>query len=144
MGDSTDPCPNAAPRPRDDADKIIAASLDARYFLEDWGAPAILEAGDRQPFELYGYSNVVIWKLRGRRLPLDALHGGGVLTISFHSPRMDSDKKAPMIEYGPDRNTARTMINRYLGGLNADGYEVSLRKTGDEWFVVDLVMKWIS
>ncbi len=36
------------------------------------------------------------------------------------------------------------MISRYSGGLNGEGVEVVLRRVGDEWFVTDLITRYVS
>jgi outer membrane protein assembly factor BamB len=64
--DTVDPCPNAAPRPLGDTEKIIAACIEARFFEENWGVPALLSAENVKPFELYGYAPVVIWQTAQR------------------------------------------------------------------------------
>jgi hypothetical protein len=144
VADAVDPCPNAAPRPLGDTEKIIAACVEARFFLEDWRAPAILSVDGIKPFELYGYASTVIWQVSGRACPLGKLYGGGVNTIGFHHPDINAKREKPMIEYSPDRKTARTAIRRYSGGLNGDGIEVRLKRIGDEWFVVDLRGLYVS
>jgi hypothetical protein len=144
--DSVDPCPNAAPRALGDSEKIVAACIEARFFSQDWGVPALLSVENIKPFEIYGYAPVVIWRKARRdkgQAPLDTLYGGGVNLISFHSPGEDSRGK-PFVRYSADRQTARTVISRYSGGLNGDGIEVSLKKVGGDWFVVDTQMRYVS
>ena len=76
---------------------------------------------------------------------LDRLPRGST-AISFQAPgEIDCCKDGrPFIEFGPDRATARTVIRRYTNGLNGDGMEATLKRIGDEWFVVDLQLRFVS
>jgi len=145
LSDLVDPCPNAAPHPLGDTEKILAACMEARFFAEDWGTPAILSAPNVQPFELYGYYGTILWEIPGHKIPLGDLYGGGVNIISFNAPDESArrDEKS-FIRYDADHKTAHTMIRRYSGGLNGDGIEVTLRKIGDDWFVVELQTRYVS
>ena len=53
-------------------------------------------------------------------------------------------RTSPSSSCSDDGLTARTVITRLSGGLNGDGFEVRLRKVGDEWFVVDLELVFLS
>lgn len=142
--DAVDPCPNAAPRVLGDNEKIVAASIEARFFGEAWSTPAILGVEGVKPFELYGYPQAVIWYSGTGETALNKMYGGGVNTIGFHSPDERSRDAKAFIKFSPDRKTARTIISRYSGGLNGDGTEVVLKKIGDEWFVVDMIGRYVS
>ncbi len=146
VGDAADSCPNAAPRPQGDGEKIIAACIEARFFEEAWDAPAILTVEGIAPFELYGYAGMVLWQKPGKEIPLSKLYGGGVNTISFYTPDREDKKgkKQPIIVYSPNHLTAHTLISRYSGGLNGDGTEITLKKIGEEWFVVDMEVRYRS
>lgn len=142
--DAVDPCPNAAPRRLGETEQIIAACIEARFFEGGWSTPALLSIEGVQPFELYGYQSPLLWKGADRATPLSQVYGGGVNMLGFHSPAEMAKRGDPFILFSPDRKSARTVIRRYSGGLNGDGIEVSLRKFGDEWFVVDLQMRYVS
>ncbi len=144
LSDLVDPCPNAAPRSPDDAEKIVAACIEARFFEENRGVPAILSAPGVKPFEVYGYNPVVLWEAPGHKIPMGELYGGGVNIISFNYPDNAEAKDTAFIRYDRDKKIAHTLIRRYSGGLNGDGIEVTLRKIGDEWFVIELQMRYIS
>jgi outer membrane protein assembly factor BamB len=143
LSDAVDPCPNAAPRALGDDEKIIAACVEARFFEEEWGVPAVLSAENVKPFELYGYTPLVIWEVPDKQSELAKFYGGGVNLIGFHLPDGGRNKSG-FIRYSPNHKTAHTLISRYSGGLNGDGIEVTLIKIGDEWFVVDLQMRYES
>ncbi|HET6383973.1 MAG TPA: PQQ-binding-like beta-propeller repeat protein [Armatimonadota bacterium] len=142
--DAVDPCPNAAPRPLQDDEKVIAACIDARFFSQDWGVPAVLSVKTVKPFELYGYSSPVLWQQTGKPGPLDRFYGGGVNMLSFEYPSTKAPTNGSVIEYGADRTTAWTIISRYSGGRDGDGIEATLKKIGDDWFVTDLQERYIS
>src|SRR5207248_8573014 len=78
LSDLVDPCPNAAPRPLSDAERIVAACIEARFFEEKWSVPAVLSGENVQPFELYGYPGPLLWQATGPELPISKLYGGGV------------------------------------------------------------------
>ncbi len=150
--DAVDPCPNAAPRPRplSDEEQIVAASVEARFFAWRWSVPASISIRGVEPFELYGYPSTVVWTTHGMGHPLERIYGGGVNAIGFQAPSKEDeacpcpDADKPFIDFSDDRTTARTVITRYSGGLNGDGYEVLLKKIGDQWFVVDLKLLFLS
>jgi hypothetical protein len=138
LPDAVDPCPNAAPRPLEDTEKIIAACIEARFFLDDRGTPAILSVEGVKPFEVYGYAQTVMWQVSRRASPMGKLYGGGVNMVDFSQPERGGPRKPGFVQYGPDHKTARTMIGRVSGGLNGDWIEATLKKVDDELFVVDL------
>jgi outer membrane protein assembly factor BamB len=159
LPDAVDPCPNAAPRALSDIDKIVAASLEARFFESKWRVPAKLAVRGIEPFELYGYAGQLVWKTTSAPHPLDRIYGGGVNSIGFQRPDPPGDDDCcdeqsddelldgadqPFVELSDDGLTARTVITKYSGGLDGDGFEVRLRKVGDEWFVVDLELVFLS
>jgi hypothetical protein len=153
--DTVDPCPNAAPRALNDLEQIVAAAVEARFFASPQSVPAVIRAPGIRPFDLSGYAGqMVIWSTRPDDTPLSRVYGGGVNIISFHAPYDDSGEESDeestdeshqkFIEMSDDGRTARTVIRRYSGGLNGDGTEVHLRKIGDEWFVVDMKLLYLS
>src|SRR5439155_23656697 len=124
----------------------------ARFFLEEETVPAVLVVEGVRPFELYGCPSTVIWQTNRRPGPLATCSGRGVNVIGFIHPSVFDLKHPPkvvpprwrFIQYSPDRKTARTIINRHSGNMNADGILLTLRKTGDDWFVVDFRMAYAA
>jgi outer membrane protein assembly factor BamB len=141
--DAADPCPNAAPRTLSDVEQIVAASVEARFFLEDEGVPTILSVKDVKPFELYGYSRTVLWAIPEYKSELNMLYGGGVNIIGFHSRDLEKPK-SETFQFSPDHKMVHTVISRYSGGLDGEGIEVTLKKFGNEWFVVDMKELYVS
>lgn len=148
LRDDVDPCPNAAPRALGDREKIVAAAVAAQFFENDWGVPAVISVEKVEPFEMAGYPRPLVWTLGRREGTLGSMYGGGVNSISFGSVIRDFDQKIPedadWLEISADGKTAHTMISRYSGGLNGEGVEVVLKKVGDEWFVIDLITRFVS
>lgn len=148
LRDDVDPCPNAAPRALGDREKIVAAAVAAQFFENDWGVPAVIEVDKVEPFEMYGYPQPLIWTKPRVLGVLDSMYGGGVNSIAFRPVVRNFDQKIPdnadWLELSPDGKTAHTMISRYSGGLNGEGVEVVLRKVGDDWFVTDLILQFVS
>ena len=149
--DAIDPCPNAAPRALNDREKIVAAAIEARFFGSSPRTPALVRAPRGiQPFDVTGYAQLLIWSTRNGEMPIERLYGGGVNIIGFHAPSdddddgVDDDPRKPFVEMSKDGRTARTVITRASGGLNGDGWEIRLKKIGDEWFVVGMELKYLS
>jgi hypothetical protein len=142
MSDAIDPCPNAAPRSLGDREKIVEAAVAARFFEQDWGTPAVISVDKMEPFELYGYPEPLVWSTSRKASQLGSVYGGGVQIISFHSAKEKRD--ADWVEISADGKSAKTIISRYSGGLNGDGIEVDLKKVGDDWYVVDLIERYVS
>ncbi|MBM3458222.1 MAG: PQQ-like beta-propeller repeat protein, partial [Armatimonadetes bacterium] len=136
LGDAVDPCPNAAPRRLGDDEQVIAAALEARFFLQEWCPPAVLEIPRVRPFEIYGYPNTLFWDSAAQRA-LTKHWGVDILSLA-------ADRGSPLIRYGPARKTARVLLCRDSNPQNADWYEYRLRKIGSEWFVVDVTLKGMS
>lgn len=143
LKDAVDPCPNAAPRAMGDAEKVIGACIEARFFESDWWRPATITADGIKPFEMYGYARQVFWAPGGKS-PLRAVYGGGVLLINFHAPYVDGKRLKDPVRFSEDGRTAWTLISRYSDGLEGDGYDVTLKKIGDDWYVVNMTMSFIS
>jgi hypothetical protein len=143
LWDAIDPCPNAAPRPLNDREKIIEACIEARFY--DWSGPAILSVEGVRPFELYGYPGTLIWSTEDYNGTLPHMYGTGVDIISFYGIS-EEPEQAPSdwVSISSDGKTAKTMVARSAGGLNGDGCAATLKKIGDEWFVIELVMKYVS
>lgn len=148
LRDDVDACPNAAPRALGDREKIVAAAVAAQFFENDWEVPAVISVEKVEPFEMAGYPDPLLWSVGRREGELGSMYGGGVNSISFQPAIRDLDAKIPAgtdwLELSPDGKTAHTMIRRYSGGLNGEGVEVVLRKVGEDWFVTDLITRYVS
>ncbi len=148
LRDDVDPCPNAAPKSMSDREKIVAAAVAAQFFEIDWRVPAVISVAKVAPFELAGYPHPLIWTVGRREGHLASMYGAGVNVISFEPVRRDFSQRIPKdtdwLKISADGKTAHTLISRYSGGLNGEGVEVVLRKVGDEWFVTDLITRFVS
>ncbi|MBB6049943.1 PQQ-binding-like beta-propeller repeat protein [Armatimonas rosea] len=144
LRDGVDPCPNVAPRPLDDTEKILAACVEAYFFAFHWDTPSLFSLYGVTPFELYGSSGVALWHASGEMNPLFSVYEGGVNLINFYAPGEESKQKRERVAYSADRQSARVMISRYAGGLDGDTSEVFLKKIEGEWFVVDFQLRLVS
>ena len=147
LGDAVDPCPNAAPREMGDIEKIIAACVEARFFDDDWNAPAVISVEGVKPFEMYGYHHTLMWQDEKYAGELLQMYGGGMNTLGFHASGIAFEKtpvKKQTFEISADGKSATTLIRRYSGGLNGDGIGVQLIKIGNDWFVVGMAMEYVS
>jgi outer membrane protein assembly factor BamB len=147
LNDSVDPCPNAAPRALGDREKIIAACLEARFFAQGWGVPAVIEVEGVAPFEMYGYDRPLLWTTADYKGTLPKMYNTGVNTLSMEPAVFDPEAKErpkDWLKMGADGKTAIAGFRRYSGGLNGEGYAVALKKVGDEWLVVNMRMMYIS
>ncbi len=149
--DALDPCPNAASRALNDDEKIVAACVEARFFGLTDESPAVLTVAGVKPFQLYGYPSTIMWSPPEKRkaakwIPphrgLASVYAGGVNLIEILPP--GDQQHDPMIQYGKNHKSATTLIRRYSGGLNGEGIEVKLIKIGNEWFVVDMRLQYVS
>ncbi len=148
LNDAVDPCPNAAPRPMGDKEKIIATCLETHFI--QWGPeapPALISVDGMKPFEMYGYGGPLIWSESSTKSGLKASYGAGMNAIGF-SPFITDFRKElvndEVIKFSDDGKSAATLIQRYSGGLNGEGMNVKLKKIGDDWFVVEMTMAYIS
>jgi outer membrane protein assembly factor BamB len=146
LGDAVDPCPNAAPRVLGDREKIIATCLEARFFAQDWGTPGVLQIDGVEPFELYGYGRRLLWETPAYKGSLGAMYGTGMNSLGFHAAVefTESREGKDWVEISADGRKATTTIRRYSGGLNGDGIIATLIKVGDDWFVTDMRMAYVS
>ncbi|MBM3459784.1 MAG: hypothetical protein FJX77_14780, partial [Armatimonadetes bacterium] len=128
LGDAVDPCPNAAPRRLGEDEQVIAAAVEARFFLEQWDTPAVISLPGIQPFETYGYPGTLVWE-PGEPGPLGRHYGTGVVLVTC-----GAEQGRGPIQYSPDRKTAHLLLHRASGGRSGDGTEIRLRKIGSEWF----------
>jgi len=144
LPDLVDPCPNAAPRPRSDIEQIVAACVEARFFTEHMGIPAVLDVPGVKPFEFYANISTLIWAGSLRPMSLRGFFGGGVSYLGFTNPITQYPGAAEFVEFSPDHRTAQTIITRQSAGLSGDGTLVTLKKIDGEWFVVDMEGRWVS
>ena len=142
LTDAVDLSPNAAPRPRGDKEKIVAACIEAPLFLEGAGAPSVLTIDGMQPFQLNGNASTFIWGQIGKASALMSVYGGGMVSIHFSGT--SKQPKGEFITFDPDGKTAHTFISHSSGGRSGSGSEYILKKIGDDWFVVDVKLIWVS
>ena len=92
--DDIDPWPNAATRPLDENETVLAAVFEARYHFSDDSSPAIFYAPwDMKPFEMPGRVGPTIWVAKRSadlKLPLERCYERGVIFINMGEGRPDT------------------------------------------------------
>lgn len=149
--DGIDPCPNAAPRPLSDAEKVLAAAYEARYHFDASEGPAVISyPAGLKPFEIVGRRGPVLWEpeqVQGHT-PLEQCYGNGVAMIRFDPQESNGDHDAGwegrLLKWNRDHTEASVVISTYYGGLDGTGYRVDVRKFGDEWVAVDMQIAYVS
>jgi len=157
--DSEDKNPLAAPRPLNEEEKVLRAAFEARYCFsrgDGYKTPCLIGLPEGvQPFEFYGFNWVIIPQVKGTECPLAKyrsliLHRGMAI-VYFGRPRNDFDGNATpetrgrdFILWNADRTEAKLSISTHYGPLNAAGYDIHLKKFGDEWIVIRIMKTWVS
>ncbi|MBX3114508.1 MAG: PQQ-binding-like beta-propeller repeat protein [Fimbriimonadaceae bacterium] len=149
--DSIDPSPNAPYiAPRTEGEKVIAATIDARYQFSHWDVPALFAAPKGwKPIEFPGWDGPVIYNLGSDEEihPLRNVYSHGVTLIDVGSPpkTLEQALENPFnIRWNEDKTVAQVSVSTYFDFLGADGYEVLLQKIDGEWYVVRMSMSWVS
>nr|WP_309688125.1 PQQ-binding-like beta-propeller repeat protein [Armatimonas sp.] len=143
LGDSEDRNPLAAPYSLTDEEKILAAAFESQFgFDTDRGTPIAVEfPASLKPFELASGGWRVLPKSSspfwgsGRISPL------GHVLISF------TDKvrrKGPVFLWNTDHTEAIVHLGIIYGALDGVGYDITVRRFGTDWFVVDRKAVWFS
>jgi len=150
--DGVDPWPNAAPRELSDAEKVIAAAFEARYHFDQSEGADIFQAPEGcKPFELVGRRGPTLWAEASPKKPefaqLMACYETGVGMIGVHGgnrQKKGAKWEESVITWNKDHTEASFVISTYFGGLNGTGFDVHVRKFGDEWVVVSMRMAYVS
>lgn len=155
LTDSEDRNPLARPRPLvTDEEKIMVASFEALYAFDSYDAwPCVIRLPKgMRPLELLGL-NGRLFALpdAATGTPLTSCIGKGTAEYTFLLREYDfAGKKLPRekmknrVLWNATHTEAKISLNRYYGILNAEGYDVRLRKFGAEWVVIGLRSTWVS
>ncbi|MBS1720431.1 MAG: PQQ-binding-like beta-propeller repeat protein [Armatimonadetes bacterium] len=147
LRDDVDRCPNAAPRPLGDREKIVAAALAFRYFDRDNRTPSRLTAPDMEPFETYSNEGVLVWNTPEARRRSGKV-SGRLRSISFRAPWLhfidQEPKDGDWIQFSEGGTKAVVELGQVDGPLSGSGERVTLIKLRGEWFVVSSERAWIS
>lgn len=153
LRDDVDKNPLAAPRPLSDGEKVLSAAVEA--FCHQGGLQGIrlihLPPGIR-PLEFSGPSGTIISlpnNTTSRKKALaDALFQD---TISFRPPRYDFDgaalrneKTTNVILWNANKTEAKLQLISTFTSRSGAGFELRLKKFGNEWIVLDIEMSWIT
>ncbi|WP_309711391.1 hypothetical protein [Armatimonas sp.] len=157
LTDSEDRNPLVSPRSLvTDEEKIVVASFEALYIFETYDAwPCVVRIPKGvRPLEIFGLNGRMIALQDGANSsPLISSIGKGVAEYTYFLPENDFvGKKLPRkkiakpnwILWNAAHTEVKISLNRYYGMLNAEGYDVRLRKFGAEWIVIGLQSTWVS
>jgi len=137
LPDAIDPCPNAAPRVRGDTEQIISACLESWLLGQKRVGPVVLFNREVAPFELSRHPGQVLWRQGKKRTSWKRLADSGADEVFFLHPIHTHPPKGELVEYGPDRQTARIVFVPDGGGCIIGHGMFTLKKIDGEWFVVD-------
>ena len=144
--DEIDPWPNVAARPETDAQRVLAAAFEARYWGDSFPGTALMSE-KFTPFEMPGRRGPVLFDADHHDFsgPLSRHYEQGIAMLGISSPDKGSDPEGrDAIVWNRDRTEATVRISTYYGGLDGTGYVAVVRRFGDEWFVVSMDMEFIS
>jgi outer membrane protein assembly factor BamB len=144
--DEIDPWPNVAASPETDAQRVLAAAFEARYWGDTYPGTALMSE-KFTPFEMPGRRGPVLFDADHSDFSgtLSRHYEQGIAMIGISTPDKGSDPEGrEAIVWNRDRTEATVRISTYYGGLNGTGYVAVVRKFGDEWFVVSMDMEFIS
>ena len=148
--DGVDPWPNATGEAKSDTEKVLAAVFEARYHFDLSEGPAIVEMPrELLPFEMPGRIGPTLWGSGGQKdqfVELQKHYNRGVGLIGFHADRetKGTNWESNLMTWNKDRTEAALIISTYFGGLNGTGYRAVVRKFGEDWVVVSMVMAYVS
>ncbi len=153
LRDGVDKNPLATPHPLTEQEKILAAAFEARYHqeAEDSGPCQVELPPGIRPLELVGRNDVIVCTADGKHHPLEKVTGEGAVFVSFGLPDYDFQQARLLptsnkqwLLWNADHTEVRLSVNAYIGKRNATGYDIQLKKFGDNWIVVKAEMTWIS
>ena len=155
LSDSEDRNPLAPPRPPiTDEEKIMVASFEALYAFESYNAwPCVIETPKgMRPLEFFGLNGrLFALPYVATKTPLTSCIGEGTAAYDFRLPEFDfagkklqRKKMTNRVLWNATHTEAKISLNRYYGMLNAEGFDIRLRKFGAEWVVIGLRSTWVS
>jgi len=151
--DSRDKNPLVAPHPLGEVQQVLAAAFEARFrFIGERNVPCLVQLPEGvEPFELSGWDWIIVTQGARGESPLTKLVGEGIAAVSFWAPSFDLSggavrgrERTSVILWNQERTEAKLELETYYGGLNATGYDIRLRKSGEHWVVIEATMQWIS
>lgn len=153
--DSRDRNPLAHPRPIGDKEKIIRVALDFLCEMQiDRTVPCLIDMPeDLTPFEIDVWPFVTVLKKKGE-IPFDTFTDetmpAGSAKIYLTVPNYDfAGKQVPRsrnqwIIWNDDHTEAKLHIGNWYGPADGEGFDIHLKKIGDEWFIYRWHQVWIS
>jgi outer membrane protein assembly factor BamB len=148
--DGVDPWPNAKGEAKTDIEKVLAAAFEARHHFDANEGPAIVDMPkEMSSFEMPGRRGPTFWRSDRQKdsfTELQKNYNSGVGLIGFHADRETKagNWESKLMTWNSDRTEATLIISTYFGGLNGTGYRAVVRKFGEDWVVVSMVMAYVS
>ena len=157
LKDSVDKNPLAAPRRLSEAEQVLAAAFEARFRFEGGrGVPALVQLPKGiKPLELTGWDWLIISRVHGASPPLAKVPPArirqGVGMIRFWLPDYDFDGREmrdrgadAFLLWSKDGREVKLQLSTTYGGVDGTGYDMRLRKIGQDWVVVEETLVIIS
>jgi len=151
--DNLDKNPLAPERALSEREQVLAAAFEGRFrFYDARPVPCIVELpGGVEPFEMTGWDWVVIAVPKGKSSPLFKVIGKGVAVAHFKSPSYDFAGNAchkgindDFILWNEDHSEARLHLVTYYGVLDSTGFDIHVKKFGNDWVVIGARLIWVS
>jgi outer membrane protein assembly factor BamB len=155
LKDSIDKNPLAAPRTLNEDEQVIRAAFQARFQFHG-ERPAVLFVylpKGMKPFELYGADWVTISQ-EERELPrprdekFESIGKGIIffapLNYDVDGNKIPDGKAKQIIRWNRNHTEAEVQLCTRFGGLDGTGYDIHLKRFGNDWVVIDIEMAWIS
>jgi outer membrane protein assembly factor BamB len=153
--DSQDKNPLAAPRSLSQEEQVLAAAFEARYrFVGDRDVPCLVTLPKGiEPLELSGWNWTIIPEKGARKSPLSKVIQKGAAAVDFMLPSCDFSGAAllgrkpgelPFVLWNKDHTQAKLELETYYAGLDATGFDITLKRFGRDWVVIRAEMTWIS
>ena len=144
--DFEDPAPNGADAPHTDEQRIVAAVFQQFFMFEsDSGSPEPALIVSDSPLQWIGRRGPTISLSRSQNDEfIEKAGSDGIAHISIEPGRQqmgrDEGEEEPAL--GPDERHYTVTI--YRGGLNAVGYNITVRKIAGLWFMKECLFAWVS
>lgn len=143
LPDSQDKNPLAGRLPTTEEEKVLAAAFESQFgFGKDRGFPLIVAfPAGMAPFELPCAGWLVLPKASSSYWGTSRYTPLGHVLVSFVNPMR---RTSPVFRWNADRTEATVHLGIVYGALDGVGYDIRVRKFGNDWFVMEKKASWFS